>query len=592
MSVMRASGRVSIAGAGVGIMEAWGGGVFLVGDWQVSPQEGVLSRDGKTERLEPKAIEVLVYLASRPGEVVSRDDLERIVWHGAIVGYDAVTSTVIKLRKALGDSAREPRYIATIPKRGYQLIASVEHPAAEQVASRTVTGDPATRVISTASGRSVLPRSVLAAVLLCLAAGLLWFFLPATMRTDKQAMDSRSRQVTSTEPPTIIVLPFDNLSEPPLNDSFTDGITEDIITDLSGVSNLLVIASNTSFTFKEKQVSTRALAEELHVDFVLEGSIRRHGNSVRVNAQLVDAKTGLQQWAKRYDREVTEVFEVQDEVTRSIVDALAINLSPQEAERLTRRTTNSLVAYDQFQEGQRLSRISTRETNQQAQAAYRKAIAADPGYGRAYGALGYSLAYDYRRGWTDSPTQTIDLALELAQKAVELDNSIPQTHWSLGYVHLMRKEYDTAESAVASAVAIAPNYADGYGLLALIRNALGEPESAIALIQKGMQLNPYYTWDYPYNLGRAYYTLGRIEEAIETLEDARGRNPNAMPVRLHLAASYARAGRLGDAQWEVEEIRALSPAETISLLKAAHPIKDEERMSALIEDLRKAGMPE
>jgi len=156
----------------------------------------------------------------------------------------------------------------------------------------------------------------------------------------------------------------------------------------------------------------------------------------------------------------------------------------------------------------------------------------------------------------------------------------------------MRKEYDTAESAVASAVAIAPNYADGYGLLALIRNALGEPESAIALIQKGMQLNPYYTWDYPYNLGRAYYTLGRIEEAIETLEDARGRNPNAMPVRLHLAASYARAGRLGDAQWEVEEIRALSPAETISLLKAAHPIKDEERMSALIEDLRKAGMPE
>jgi adenylate cyclase len=156
----------------------------------------------------------------------------------------------------------------------------------------------------------------------------------------------------------------------------------------------------------------------------------------------------------------------------------------------------------------------------------------------------------------------------------------------------MRKEYRSAEAATKKAVTLAPNYADGYGLLALIKNALGEPESAITLIKKGMQLNPYYTWDYPYNLGRAYYSLGRIDEAIEALEAAKTRNENVVPIRLHLAASYVRAGRQADAQWEVEEIQLLSPTDTISQQKAAHPIQDEVLMNAFVEDLRAAGLPE
>ncbi len=378
----------------------------------------------------------------------------------------------------------------------------------------------------------------------------------------------------------------------PQYDAFADGITEDIITDLSGLPALLVIASNTSFAFKGKQVSARELAADLKVDFVLEGSIRRHADAVRVNARLVDARSGFQKWAKRYDRQVAEVFAVQDEVTSSIVEALAVKLSRQEAERLARRTTNNLAAYDYFQEGQRLAKVSTPDTNRQAQAAYRRAIESDPSYGRAYGALGYTLAFSYRRGWTDNPQQTLEHALELARKGVELDDSIPQTYWALGFVHLMRKEYKLAEAAATEAITIAPNYADGYGLLALIKNALGEPESAIALIKKGMQLNPYYTWDYPYNLGRAYYTLGRVDEAVAALEEAKTRNENAVPIRLHLAASYVRAGRLDDAEWEVQEIQVLSPTDTISHQKAAHPIQDEALMNAFVDDLRTAGLPE
>jgi tetratricopeptide (TPR) repeat protein len=156
----------------------------------------------------------------------------------------------------------------------------------------------------------------------------------------------------------------------------------------------------------------------------------------------------------------------------------------------------------------------------------------------------------------------------------------------------MRKEYEKADAAVSSALSIAPNYADGYGLSALIKNALGDPKQAIALIERGITLNPYYTWDYPYNLGRAYYTLGRYDEAIEVLEEARGRNENAVPVRLHLAASYAAAGRQDDAEWEAQEIQVLSPTDTISHFKVAHPIRDVDLMESLVRDLRTAGLPE
>lgn len=392
--------------------------------------------------------------------------------------------------------------------------------------------------------------------------------------------------------PSIVVLPFKELSKDASQEPFVDGITEDIITDLSGLSRLMVIASNTSFAFKGKAVNAQAIGKELGVDYVLEGSIRRYGDSVRVNAQLVDASTGFQQWAKRYDREVTEVFAVQDELTEGIVEALAIQLTSREQERLARRTTDSLAAYDHFQEGQRLAKVSSKSTNLQAQATYRRAIEADPEYGRAYGALAYVLAFYNRRGWSDSPVQTLDMALDLAKKAVALNSAIPQTHWALGYVHLMRKEFDLAEAAVEDAIEVAPNYADAYGLLALIKNSVGDAESAAALVEKGMKLNPYYTWDYPYNLGRAFYTQGRITEAIEALEEAKQRNENVVPIRLHLAASYVRAGRLNDAEWEVEEIQVLNPADTLSHLRVTFPMRDSHLLKSLLDDLRTAGLPE
>lgn len=455
---------------------------FQVGDWVVDPAAGQITRDGVPVKLEHKVMEVLSYLASRPGELVTRDDLEREVWKRRMISYDSTTAAVLKLRKALTDNARQPRYIVTVPKRGYRMIAAVQDSAAEakEEEDRKTTDSVSGRKAS----RANLSKVLLSAVFLLLILGLSLFFYRG-----KQAQHGDA--ISSSSPPSIVVLPFANLSSNPDQEYFADGITDDVITDLSRLSNLLVFSSGTSSAYKGRKLQPKEIEAELGVDYVLDGSIRRYGDEIRINARLVDANTGFQKWALRYDRLLVEVFAVQDEVTNSIVKALAVELTSQEKQRLGHRDTDNLKAYEVFQEGQRLAKIGSKETNEQAQAAYRQVIRLDPDYGRAYGALAYQLAYTYRRGWADSPLATLDRALELAKQGITLDDSIPQTYWSLGYVYLMRKKYADAEKAVAKAISIAPNYADGYGLLAFISNDMGEPERALEFAAKGMRLNPY-----------------------------------------------------------------------------------------------------
>lgn len=562
---------------------------FLVSDWAVAPECGELSRHGTTERVEPRVMEVLVYLAQRQGEVVTREELEQHVWRGALVGYDAVTNTVIKLRKALGDDAREPGIVATIPKRGYRLVAPVryldEQPDPPPAAAPPINpvSVPAARAGS-GSARKILLGVALVG-LVGLAAGLLWIWPPTALQSIVPSTRGKAA-------PSLVVLPFESLGDDAKQEHFADGITEDLITDLSNVSHLSVVGSNTAFSYKGKQVKPQEVARELGVDYVVEGSVRQDAGSARVNARLVDAKTGFERWGERFDRHLAEVFSAQDEVTDRIVAALATTLTQPDKEDVAQPTTDNLVAYDHFQEGQKLAQMQTRETALAAEEAFRSAIEADPTYARAYCALAYILARNFRYGWTEAPVETIDRALELANKAVSLDGSIPQPYWALGYVYLMRKEYDKAEAALRDALKVAPAYADSYGLLALFKNVMGEPETAIELIKRGMELNPHYTWDYPYNLGRAYYTLGRINEAIAALEEAKTRNENATVVRLQLAASYARAGRQADAEWEIQELEIMNPKDTLSNLKKTDPLNNAKLMDEFLADLRKAGLPE
>lgn len=575
---------------------------FYLDEWWVAPAEGRLIRADQTIRLEPKAMEVLVYLASRRGEVVSREELEMDVWRGALVGYDAITGTVIKLRKALGDDAKQPRYITTIPKRGYQLIAPVTFSETDSTAVTPSVEplDPSPSGFQDAAPVKVpVEQASQAQAVIWRGAGLLILIaviIFSVIQFWPQEKPSPASVVSEREAaggiPSVIVLPFDYLGENTEQSFLSDGITDDIITDLSQSSSLLVIASNTSFAYKDKFQSPQEVGKELNVDYVLQGSIRPVADSMRINVQLMDIKTGFNAWGERYDRKQAELFSVQDEITNSVIKALSIELTSQEKQRLAQKATSNLKAYTFFQEGQRFLSLRTRDGNQQARDAYQKAIDIDPSYGRAYGSMAVSLTRDYRRGWTDTPQETMARALSLAKHAVALDSSVPQTYWALGYVHLIRKEYDMAENAINQAIAIAPNFADGYSLLAYVNNSLGNGEKAVELTTRAIQLNPHYSFGYPFNLGQAYYILGQYDKAVTALEEAYERNPNAMPIKLCLVASYVSAGRLSDAEWLASEIQMTNPAMTVTAAGITMPLAENEHRRAFLADLRKAGLPE
>jgi len=392
--------------------------------------------------------------------------------------------------------------------------------------------------------------------------------------------------------PKVAVLPFVNRSDDPQQEYFADGVSEDIITDLSRLSGLVVVSRSASFRYKGAKVDPLAAGKELGADYLLEGSVRKAGGDLRITAQLVSTKDGTQQWAERYDRQIAGAFSFQDEVTRSIVKALEIQLTPKEQQQLGRVATKSFEAYDLFLQGQMLFAQRTRDASDAAISAYKRAIELDPGFARAYGGLAVTMTMAYRRGWTDTPQLTSDQALALAKKAVEIDPDSPQAYYALGYVHLFRKEYKEAAEAVERSIRLAPNYADGYGLLAFINNHLGRAEEAIKLITKAMELNPHYTFDYPWNLGWANYTLKRYPQAIEALKKALERNDNINLARIYLAASYMALGQRENAEWEIEQIRIGAPDMTISQLKKTSAIDNPELLNRLVTHLREAGLPE
>lgn len=321
--------------------------------------------------------------------------------------------------------------------------------------------------------------------------------------------------------------------------------------------------------------------------------MQKSGHRLRVNVQLTNVEKGIHIWADRFDTDYKNIFDVQDKITQHVIDAMFVTLSKKENDRVTHRATNSFDAYDIFLLGQQANNEQTKEGFELAREYYRRAINVDPNYARVYGALAVALTDGYRHGWTDlSYEEARERALKFAKKAVSLDQSTQQIYWSLGFVHLFRKEFKEAEAAAKKAIELSPNYADGYGLLSFISNWRGKAEDAERYIKKAIKLNPYHTFDYPLNLGLAYYTMGQYAEAIEPLKNAIERNQTANYPRLYLAASYARLGELEKAEWEIEQTSVHRPATTILNLKNTLPYENKELLTSLLNDLRKAGLPE
>lgn len=560
---------------------------FRVAEWEVEPATGRIQRDEEAVKLEPRVMALLVCLASRPGEVFTREELETTVWSGMVVGYDALTSAMIKLRKAFKDDSHHPQVIETISKQGYRLIAPVSEisrtPSAIEEPQSVAEPQPAKRRIPG------LPW-VVVVMALVLAGGLMYWLV--TQR-EMPSYDTAVVENPLSDKPSIAVLPFANLSGDPEQEYFVDGITEDIITEFSRLSNLTVIAWTTSSSYKGEKVQPQDMGKDLGVGYVLDGSVRKSGDRLRITAKLIDTSNSKQVWAERYDRTLAQVFELQDEVTYKIVNALSVRVTTAEKEKLGRSGTNNIAAYDSLLRGLKYFRQRSSEGFELARDAYQHAIELDPTYARAYGALAVLRTHTYRRGWSElSADEAYTRALELAQKAVALDRSSPQAYWALAYVYLFRKQYEEAAAATKQAITLAPNFADGYGLLAFINNWQGKAEDAVRYIRKAMALNPHYTFDYPWNLGLASYTLGRYTEAVESLQEALTRNENALLPRLYLAASYVRLGQQDDAEWEIEQAMLQNPSASVSQLADTLPYEHRDQMIAVLEDLRQAGLPE
>lgn len=555
----------------------------MVGDWIVHPGSGLLIREGTEVKLEPKVMEVLVYLAANQGEVISREALEAKAWAGMVVGYDAVSGSIIKLRKALGDDSRNPQYIKTISKRGYQLIAPVSHESGDMQARTSFEPNPSEKV---APEPGISVKRLVTGIGLIIIIGVISFLSGGPDTSPRPPL-------SSAKTPSVIVLPFKNLSDDPQQEYLSDGITDDLITDLSRVNSLRVIARQSAYHYSNNPVSLKNMTRELGVSYIVAGSVRKSGDLIRINVQLSNAGKGENIWARRFDTDTDNIFSIQDEIARHVMNAMLVTLSGGETAGIGIRDTKNFDAYDAFLTGQQHIKARSRQGYDLAMSSFRHAIQIDPQYARAYGAMAVTLTRGYRYQWTDlSPVEARERALELARKAVQLNQSAPQIFWSLGYVHIHRQEYDAAETAARQSVAISPNYADGYALLANIANWRGKAADAVKYIKKAKVLNPYYTFQYPSTLGLACYNLGRNEEAIAALREALDHNESALNPRLFLAATYARLDRMEEAAWEIEQINVNRPDITLSGLGSILPYENTRDMNTLLADLRKAGLPE
>jgi len=366
--------------------------------------------------------------------------------------------------------------------------------------------------------------------------------------------------------PSIVVLPFVNLSDDPEQEYFSDGITEDITSDLSKISSLFVISRNSAFTYKGKAVKVQEGSKELGVQYVLEGSVRKSDNRVLITAQLVDATRGYHLWSERYDRELKDIFALQEEIGRKIVVSLAMKLTDEDRERLTRDYTGNLDAYDSWLRGREYSNRFTKEANAQARQMYEKAIALDPQYALAYASLGFTYYLEWVWQWTEDP-QSLEQASTLAQKALALDGSLPMAHVLLGYVSLWKnRQHDLAIAEGERALTLDPNCAVCYQWLGTMQNYIGRPEEAIKLVEKALRLDPRNQVNSLMLLGWSYFLTGRYEEAIAILKRAITLNPNFLVAHLSLASVYGELGREEEARAEAAEVLRLSPKFSLVLL--------------------------
>jgi adenylate cyclase len=390
--------------------------------------------------------------------------------------------------------------------------------------------------------------------------------------------------------PSIAVLAFANMSGDLEQEYFSDGLSEEIITALSKVPELFVIARNSTFTYKGKPVNVKQVGQELGVRYVLEGSVRKAGDRVRITAQLIDATTGNHLWAERYDRELKDIFALQDEITMNILTALQVKLTEGEQARISVTGTDNLEAYLKVLQGREHSHHFTREGNVLARQMYEEAITLDPEYARTYWLLSITHLTDLFLGVSKNPRQSMARIKELAQKALALDKSSANAHQALCFLYTMLRQYEKGIAEGERAVGLDPNSADSHSMLGMSFHFAGRYEQAIASLNKAIRLNPIPPTTYFLLLGNAYQLAGMYEESIVAYKKVLNRNPDHLFAHLRLAATYILIDREEEARTEASEVVRIDPKFSIEPFAKTVPYKKQADLELLVSSLRKAGL--
>jgi TolB-like protein/Tfp pilus assembly protein PilF len=513
---------------------------FAFGDHVVDVDRRELRRGAERIALEPQVFDLLVYLVQNRDRVVSRDDLLAAVWDGRIVSESTVTSRINAVRKAIGDSGAAQHLIRTVPRKGIRFVGIVrnEPEPAMSVDAGLVAAD--------------MTRPVLALL-------------------DK---------------PSIAVLPFVNMSGDPEQEYFADGMVEEIITALSRIGGLFVIARNASFTYKGRTVSVKEVGRELGVRYVVEGSVRKAGQRVRIAAQLIDASTDAHLWADHFDGSLQDVFEIQDKVALSIAGAIEPTLQAAEIRRSTQRPTKDLTTYDLYL--QALSDFPTcdRDRIVQGLASLEQAIAREPRYAPALAlAAVYRVEFE-NHNWADDPEANRSIAIEFSRRALATGSDdagvLGRAAVALGR---FGAEIDTAIALIDRALALNPSFADGWYMSGWLRLFAGQPDLAIEHFEASIRLNPRDRRGFHLSgIGTAYLINGRFDDAAAALRVSLEELPSFTPTYQMLASCYAHMGRLDEARAIVQRLRLLTP----SVVPTIQLFRDPAHVEFFLSGLRLA----
>ena len=432
---------------------------------------------------------------------------------------------------------------------------------------------------------------ILVAVLLTATVLTVHYLSRSTLSTQSSVLSTQAPQALPLpDKPSIAVMPFTNMSGDPEQEYFSDGLTDDLITDLSRLSGLFVVARNSVFTYKGKATKVQEVSKELGVRYVLEGSVRRADGKVRINVQLVDATTGYHLWSERYERPWQDIFALQDEMLQRIVTTLQLQVTVWEHGILVRKGTDNVEAYDLYLRGLTSFFRFTKEAHLQARQLFEQAIKLDPQYAEAYASLGgmYQMAGFFQ--WSQDPHRDLEQASALAQQAVALDDSLPLAHNVLSIIYLSKRQHDQARVEAERTITLAPNSPLGYRTLAGVLNFTGQAEQAVSMLEQALRLDPRFPLPYQGPLGWAYLSTRRYDDAIALQQKALRHNRNLLESHLILAISYSELGREEEAQAEAVEVLRLSPTFSVDVVGQTWPFKDPAALERTLAALRKAGL--